>query len=250
MSAPPLLIDGLAVALGERTVLENASLRVEERDFIALIGPNGGGKTTLLRAILGLLPRRAGRIEIYGQPPELGRIQIGYLPQHFRFDPAYPITAFEVVLSGRLRPWRLFRSYSKEDRAAAAAALAEVELSALAQRRLDQLSGGQLQRVFIARALAAAPRILLLDEPAAHLDPHVSGSLYELLRRLNERMTIVMTTHDVGAVSSYVKTVGCVNGSLHYHGERQLTHEMLHAAYDGAGPVDLIDHGLRSRSLH
>ncbi|MBX7058778.1 MAG: ABC transporter ATP-binding protein [Leptospirales bacterium] len=248
--AVALEIENISVRLGGRDVLQGASLRVEERDFIALIGPNGGGKTTLLRAILGLAPLSQGAIRIFGAPPQRGRTSIGYLPQHFRFDADFPITALDVTLSGRLSSVHPFGRYSAEDRAAAREALAEVHLEGMEERRLDQLSGGQLQRVFVARALASAPRILLLDEPAAHLDPHVSGSLYELLQKLNERLTVVMTTHDVGAVSSYVKTVGCVNGALHYHGSHQLTHEMLHAAYAGAGPTDMLDHGLHSRSLH
>lgn len=242
-------VSGLSVAYGETLALRDVSLTVNELDFIALIGPNGGGKTTLLKALLGLAPIRSGEIRLFGKPPREGRIYAGYCPQRLVYDPAFPVSVREVVRMGRLSPRKLWRRYSREDEAAVDRALDTVEIAALANRGLDELSGGQVQRVFIARALVSEPRLLVLDEPAAHLDPRISGSLFELLRRLNESLTILITTHDVGAISSYIKTVGCVNQTLHYHGDKQLTAEMIHDAYHDHGPVDVIVHDVRSRTL-
>jgi len=229
----------------EDPVLEDINLSVRELDFIGLIGPNGGGKTTLLKVLLGLLEPVKGQVVIMGKPPKEGRRHIGYVPQSMELDRAFPISVWDVVRMGRLGRRGLLRRYNAVDDSIVAEALDNVDLLPLRDRTIAELSGGQRQRVYIARALATEPSVLLLDEPMANIDPQVSTSIYELLGRLNDHVTIIMISHDVGAVSTYVKTVGCLNRWLFYHTDRQLTPEMIEAAYQC--PVDLIAHGVPHR---
>ncbi len=226
-------------------VLENINLTVYEHDFIGLIGPNGGGKTTLIKVLLGLVPVRCGDVRIKGLPVKSGRRYLGYVPQVLEFDRDFPIQVWDVVRMGRLRNRGLFHPYNREDDAHVANALRAVDLLDLSKRPLGELSGGQRQRVYIARALASEAEIMLLDEPTSSVDPQISNSIFELLHTLNEKMTILMITHNMSAVSTYTKTVGCINRTLHYHGGKEITTEMLEATYQC--PVDLIAHGLPHR---
>ncbi len=226
-------------------VLEDVNLSVRELDFLGIIGPNGGGKTTLLKVILGLLPPHRGEVKVLGLPPKQGRKFIGYVPQSVDFDRTFPISVRQVVLMGRLSKRPLLRRYTPQDYALVDELLERVGMDGLANAPMDSLSGGQRQRVYIARALATEPRILLLDEPTANIDPQMSSSIYELLRELNQQITIVMISHDIGAISSYVKTVGCLNRHLFYHQEDLLSPEMLERAYQC--PIDLIAHGVPHR---
>jgi zinc transport system ATP-binding protein len=229
----------------EEAVLEDVNLEVHARDFIGLIGPNGGGKTTLLKVLLGLLPPLRGEVEVMGRPVDEGRRYIGYVPQQVAFDRDFPVSVWDVVRMGRLVERRIFRWFTKEDDAVVAEALERVALLDLRDRPIGELSGGQRQRVYIARALATQPEILLLDEPTASVDSRVSSSIYELLRELNEQVTIMMISHDMGAIASYVKTVGCLNRHLFYHEDKELTPEMLELAYQC--PIDLLAHGVPHR---
>ncbi len=226
-------------------VLEDINLSVRELDFIGLIGPNGGGKTTLFRVLLGLLPPARGQVRIMGQGVREGRRHVGYVPQAVEFDHDFPINVWDVALMGRLNHRRLLRRYSAEDEEAVAEALRSTEMLALRDRPIGALSGGQRQRVYIARALASRPQILLLDEPLASVDTQTRTGIYELLSQLNEQITILLVSHDMGAISSHVKTVGCLNRRLIYHQEKQLTPDMLEAAY--RCPIDLIAHGVAHR---
>jgi len=226
-------------------VLEDINLSVRELDFIGLIGPNGGGKTTLIKVLLGLLPPMRGEVHIMGKPPQEGRRYVGYVPQMVEFDRDFPITVWEVARMGCLGKRRLLQRYTAEDDEHVAQALHSVGMWELRDRPIGELSGGQRQRVYIARALATEPKILLLDEPMASVDPQASTAIYELFKRLNDHITILMISHDMNAISSYVKTVGCLNRWLFYHGERELTPDMLEAAY--ACPIDLIAHGVPHR---
>jgi len=228
-------------------VLENINLSVYESDFIGLIGPNGGGKTTLIKVLLGLLPPQRGEVQIMGKPVAQGREHIGYVPQVVVFDRDFPISVWEVALMGRLGKRRLFRRYSVEDEEIVAESLRRVELLDQRKRTIGELSGGQRQRAYIARALATQPDILLLDEPTASVDPQVSDDIFETLNMLNEHVTILLISHDMNAVSSYTKTVGCLNRTLFYHGDREVTSDMVSAAYHC--PVDLIAHGVPHRVL-
>lgn len=228
-------------------VLEDVNMTIYAGDFVGLIGPNGGGKTTLLKVLLGLLSPARGTVEIMGRPVRTGRQHIGYVPQIVAFDHEFPISVWDVARMGRLGKRRLLRRYTAEDNAIVANALRQVEMFEMRGRPIGELSGGQRQRVYIARALAAQPDILLLDEPTSSIDPSASTSIYELLRDLNAGVTIVLISHDMNAVSSYVKTIGCLNRRLFYHNEAQLTPEMLELAYQC--PIDLIAHGVPHRVL-
>lgn len=227
------------------SVLEDVSLTVYERDFIGMIGPNGGGKTTLIKVLLGLLRPKRGSVSIMGQPVEIGRHHIGYVPQIVVFDRSFPIRVWDVVRMGRLNKQHLLRRYNKNDNAIVADMLRRVDMLNLKDRPIGELSGGQRQRVYIARALATQPQILLLDEPTASVDPQIRSDIFELLRTLNEQITIILVSHDMNAVSSYVKTVGCLNRRLFYHDDKSITPDMLDTAYHC--PVDLIAHGVPHR---
>ncbi|NES83600.1 MAG: metal ABC transporter ATP-binding protein [Moorea sp. SIO2B7] len=229
----------------QEPVLEDINLSLKELDFIGLIGPNGGGKTTLIKVLLGLVSPKRGEISIMGRNVKQGRRYIGYVPQSVNFDHSFPISVWDVVQMGRLGKRCLFQRYNREDDEKVAEALQSVEMLDLGDRPMGELSGGERQRVYIARALASEPKILLLDEPTASVDPQVSANIHELLQKLNEYMTIVMISHDMGAISSYVKTIGCLNRRLFYHGEKLLTPAMLEATYQC--PIDLIAHGFPHR---
>jgi zinc transport system ATP-binding protein len=228
-------------------VLEDVNLSVYQGDFIGLIGPNGGGKTTLLRVLLGLLPPMRGEVHVLGLPVKEGRQAIGYVPQVIAFDREFPINVWDVARMGRVGRRGLLRRYTADDDAVVTDALRQVGLLDLRQRPIGELSGGQRQRAYIARALATQPEILLLDEPTSSVDPQVSSNIYELLRQLNDHITVLLVSHDMSAISSYVKTVGCLNRRLFYHGEKELSVEMLELAYQC--PIDLIAHGVPHRVL-
>lgn len=245
ISRPVIEVEHLWAGYENEAVLEDINLTVYERDFIGLIGPNGGGKTTLLKVLLGLLPPTRGRVQVLGKPVTTGRQRIGYVPQPVEFDRDFPVSVWEVTRMGRLGRRGLLHRYTSADNAVVERVLRQVELLELRERPIGALSGGQRQRVYIARALATEPEILLLDEPTASVDPQVSHSIYDLLQELNARIAILMISHDVGAISTYVKTVGCLNRRLFYHHEKSLPSAALEQAYQC--PVDLIAHGVPHR---
>lgn len=229
-------------------VLEDITLFVQERDFIGLIGPNGAGKTTLFRVLLGMLPPTSGEVRILGKRPEQARDQIGYVPQIVQFDSEFPISVWDVVQMGRLGAGNLLQRMSARDREIIEESLRKLDLWDLRKKTIGKLSVGQRQRCYIARALATEPKILLLDEPTESVDPQIHTKIYELLRELNERITIIIISHDLGVISTYVKTIGCLNRTLHYHGT-DITPEVLEEVYQC--PVDLIAHGeVPHRVLH
>lgn len=221
-------------------VLEHIDLAVEEGEFLGLVGPNGGGKSTLLKLVLGLLQPSSGEIRVAGLPPHAARKTIGYVPQYARFGRDFPITVEETVLIGRLGATRLLGGYDAADREAARQAMAEAEVLDLRQRPLGTLSGGQLQRVLVARALAGEPRILILDEPTANIDLRVKTEIFDLFKALNARMTIVVVSHDIGFISSYVTRVACLNRTLLCHTPVPVGMEMIERLY--GMPVQRIPH--------
>ena len=240
-------IRGLSAGYRDSAVIQDVDLTLEEHGYLGVIGPNGGGKTTLLRAILGFVQPMQGSVEVFGHPPIAARRLVGYVPQFLEFDREFPISVSDVVLMGRrsrrgLHPW-----WRREDREAAVEALASVGMADHARVPIGELSGGQRQRIFIARALAGQPRILILDEPTASVDSAAQEHVYELLAQLNRQMAIVLVTHDIGVISSHVKQVACLNRFLFTHGDQSLTAEMLEQAYQC--PVDLIAHGVPHRVL-
>ena len=243
-----LLINNLAVSYDENIALENVCMRVFDREYLGIIGPNGGGKTTLLRAILGLIPVTSGSIEIYGKQLRDSDKAIGYVPQISTLDKKFPITVKEVILSGMLNSqFRLFHKYSAADKKAAEQALDRVGILDLKDRMISALSGGEFQRMLIARALAVKPKILLLDEPTASVDVTSRDQIYKMLKELNQTMTIIMVTHDMLAVSSHVKSLACLNKRLVYHGEPEINADIVDSLY--GCPIELIAHGVPHRVL-
>jgi zinc transport system ATP-binding protein len=237
--------DGVTFSFGGPTVLEDVSFEIAEGEFAAIIGPNGGGKTTMLKLMLGLLETQNGVIRIFGLRPEAARRTIGYMPQHPRLDPLFPVTVSDVVLLSRLGGgWKL-GAYRRADREAAAAALSAVDLEDLSDRPFSALSSGQRQRALIARALASEPELLLLDEPTSNLDPSVQDELYELLHRLNKTLTVVVVSHDVGFVSKYVKKVVCVNRRAVLHPVSDIEGTVVSKLYGGM-ELRMVNHGQHS----
>lgn len=229
-------------------VLEAVNFRMEAGDYVGLIGPNGGGKTTLIKVILGLIKPEKGSVCVMGVSPEKGRHFIGYVPQIQQDNMAFPIKVWDVVSMGRLKPNPLSNLYLTEtDKAVIERSLKQMDVLDLAKRSINELSGGQRQRVTIARALATEPKILLLDEPTSSVDSRSSSQMYDLLAELNKSISILLISHDLTAISTYVKTIGCVNRRLVYDGKKEITSEMLSGAYDC--PVDLVAHGLPHRVL-
>jgi len=207
-------------------VIENANLAIQAGEFVSIIGPNGGGKTTLLKLMLGLLQPASGAVSVFGEPPYRSRNRIGYSPQFPHYDSQFPITVLEVAIMARLeRHWG--GRYAREDKQAALDALEELGVADLAPRPFDALSGGQRQRVLVARAIASNPAILLLDEPTANVDMAAGNKLLEILQQLNERMTIVIVSHDLGFVSQAVQSVVCVNRQVVIHPTSDLTGEKI-----------------------
>ncbi|MBD3348361.1 MAG: ATP-binding cassette domain-containing protein [Candidatus Eisenbacteria bacterium] len=228
---PVIEFRGVSFAYDGRVVLRDVDLSIEENDFATIVGPNGGGKTTLLKLMLGLLQPTEGTVRVLGKRPVGARRRVGYLPQRSAADRDFPARVIDVVLMGRLRGDRLFGAYTDEDTRAALAALREVDLEDSHSRPFSVLSGGQQQRVLIARALASEPRILLLDEPTSNLDAIMEKNLYDLLERLHQRMTIALVTHDVGFVTDITKTVVCVKQSVVCHETGRLTGELMSELY-------------------
>jgi zinc transport system ATP-binding protein len=240
-------IRNLTAGYDGEAIIKDIDLEIRHGDFFGLIGPNGGGKSTLLKAILGLLKPMRGTIRIYGEPVEKGRRFIGYVPQYTTFDKDFPITVMNVVMMGRRRMKGLKPLYSGKDRKAAQKALEEVGMWEFRKKHINQLSGGQKQRVYIARALSMNPKLLLLDEPTASIDARMEESIYRLLRDINEERTIILVTHDIGVISSNVDTVACMNRHIFVNDGPELTPEMLEESYQC--PVDLIAHGMPHRVL-
>lgn len=229
-------------------VLKEVNFTVHRGDFIALLGPNGGGKTTLLKLMLGLLKPDRGTIKIFNEPVGKSTHRIGYMPQHLHFNQSFPISVLDVVLMGKLRPGKGWSRYSSKDKLAAQKAMEQMEMWEFRHRRVGELSGGQQQRVFIARALVDEPEVLFLDEPTASVDTKHQTDLFDILKELNKTVTIIVVSHDVGIVSSHVKSVACVNQLLYYHDDSEITQEMLEMAYQCC-PVDLVAHGMPHRVL-
>ena len=256
MQHPALEINDLWFAYGGPRVLDQVNLTLPAGEFLAVLGPNGGGKSTLLRLLLGLVRPGGGVVRVLGQEPGQAGGRIGYLPQFTSVSKSFPITVLGAVALGLVRPgfsglaclgrW-LDPAARRAEREAARSALARVGLADHAGRRLSDLSGGQRQRVFIARAIVSGPELLLLDEPTASVDGKSRYELMALLAELNRDMTIVMVSHDMSTVDGCVTSIACVNKSLHHHAESRLTPEIFAQAAGvdlrASCPVELVAHG-------
>lgn len=226
-------------------VLDDVSLAIQPRDFLAVIGPNGGGKTTLIKILLGLLEPWSGEV-VHRGTDRKGRL--GYVPQFSTFDKTFPLRVSDVVLMGKLGSRGLLRPYTRRDRTEVEQVLARLDLADLARVHVSEISGGQLQRVLIARAVISGPEILFLDEPTASIDPESRQSLGELLVDLNRSIPIVVITHDVTSIAPMVRNIACINRKLHYHAGNELDQAMLEEVY--GCPVELVAHGVAHRVLH
>ena len=212
-------------------MIAEVSLRIVAREFVWIVGPNGGGKTTLIKLILGLLRPQRGRVSVFGKLPSAARHRIGYMPQYVHLDPRFPFTVLDATIMGRLGCAPRFGPYRRRDREIALQALEQVGLADSARRSLRELSGGQQRRMLIARALAGEPELLILDEPTANLDRRVERELFDLLRRLNQSLTIVLVSHDPAFVSDFVENVVCVNRQVSIHPTSALEGELVDELY-------------------
>jgi len=228
----------LSASYGANTVLQDVNFTVNENDFIGVIGPNGGGKTTLLKVILGLLKPSKGTL-IFNETLLNGN-SIGYLPQLSTGDVNYPVTVTDIILSGLMIGKSIFSRMSSSDKLKAHTVIEELGLTGMSKSNLNELSGGQIQRVLLGRAIIGNPRLILLDEPGNFVDTTFENDFYEKLKDLNKRMAILMVSHDVGTISSHIKSFACVNRSLHYHPSPEITNEDL-LAY--GCPIQLVTHG-------
>lgn len=229
----------------EQPVLEDINFTMEEKDFVAVIGPNGGGKSTLLKLILGLIKPEKGEVKVFGRKPDKAREMVGYLPQHSLFNTDFPINVFETVMMARYQGF--FKNYSNKDVDIVQKALRDVDMQEYQKRQISRLSGGQMQRVLIARALAREPKILLMDEPMASIDPEMQNSFYQLISQLKDKMAIVLVSHDVGTVSMHVDKIACLNRKLYYHGPAEEAADGLEEIYHCS--IELISHGIPHRML-
>ena len=246
MESPAVEIHNLWFSYNGQPVLTNVNLSLEAGNFTALIGPNGGGKTTLLKLMVGLLKPDRGSVRVLGKRPRRVAHRLGYVPQEIGINTRFPVSVLDVVLMGRLRSFRGWSGYSRADRQKARKILERLEMWEYRNRRIGELSGGQRQRVFIARALVSDPEILFLDEPTASVDAAHQSDFYAILNELNRKMTIVIVNHDLMVISTHVKSVACVNHSLHFHDGSEVTPEMMRMYQC---PVELVAHGIPHRVL-
>ena len=219
-------LKNVTVKYGSYTAIESANLEIFEGDFIGIIGPNGGGKTTLIKTILGSVPY-SGEITLSPTLFDNSRRLIGYLPQQTTFDRQFPISVIEVVLSGLQSQKGFSRRYKTEERNKALQLLDNMGISSITDRQIGEISGGQMQRVLLCRAIIAEPKLLILDEPTNFVDKRFESELYDILRELNKQMTIVMVSHDVHNISSAVKSIVCVNRTIHRHNTNTLSSKEL-----------------------
>ncbi len=235
-----LEIKDVSAGYGNEIVLSKINLVINDHDFIGIIGPNGGGKTTLLKVILGLIKPYRGSVMFFDDKQGKSENIIGYLPQINQIDLQFPISVKEVVLSGLMSKEGVFSRYAGKQKRLAEDLLNQMGIYNLRKKAIGELSGGQLQRVYLCRAIISSPRLLMLDEPNTFVDTRFETDFYEILKGLNTKMAIIVVSHDVGTISWYVKTIACVNKNLHYHPTNVITQEQL-ASYNC--PIQIITHG-------
>ena len=234
-------IKAVTAGYGNKTVLKDVSLDVLEGDFLGIIGPNGGGKTTLLKVILGLLQPNSGTIRFYQDGKQVPFLRIGYLPQLNNIDKKFPITVRDVISSGLASEKRWIRGFNDQQQKRIDEVVEQMGLEELVKRPIGELSGGQLQRVLLGRSIVSDPQVLILDEPNSYVDKRFESHFYRLLDEINKRSAIVLVSHDIGTVLSMVKNIACVNETAHYHAGSDISENWLNEKY--ACPIELIGHG-------
>lgn len=239
--APLVTLRNLTAGYDAQPVLRDINLTVYDRDFLGIIGPNGGGKTTLIKCILGLLPHTAGSIRFYQDGQSVDSLTMGYLPQYNSIDRKFPISVQEVILSGLSSKKSLISRFTEEHRLKAQTVIARMGLEGLEHRSIGALSGGQLQRALLGRAIVSDPALLILDEPSTYIDKQFEARLYELLAEINHDCAIILVSHDIGTVLQQVKSIACVNETLDYHPAPEVTDEWLERNFHC--PIELLGHG-------
>lgn len=242
-ATPIIEIKNLSAGYDGRTVLRDVNLTIYERDFLGVIGPNGGGKTTLIKCILGLLKPFGGEILFHSQLPSSGKGQLsmGYLPQYNSIDRKFPITVEEVILSGLSSQKPLASRFTDAHREKARSVITRMGLEGMEDRAIGALSGGQLQRALLGRAIISDPEVVILDEPSTYIDKRFEARLYELLAEINRDCAIILVSHDIGTVLQQVKSIACVNETLDYHPDTGVTEEWLERNFHC--PIELLGHG-------
>ena len=241
MNHPLIQITDLSASYDNKTVLSHINLTVYEQDFLGVIGPNGGGKTNLVKTILGLHQPDKGQIRFFQDGKETEEINMGYLPQYNSIDKKFPISVYEVVLSGLSKQKSLFKRYTREHHEQVRRIIAQMGLEGYENRAIGQLSGGQLQRAMLGRALVSNPEVIILDEPNTYIDKRFEAKLYELLEEINQERAIILVSHDIGTVLQNVKTIACVNETLDYHPDTEVPTEWLEEHF--GCPIELLGHG-------
>lgn len=238
---PIIQINGLNAAYDGKTVLNHVNLTVYEHDFLGVIGPNGGGKTTLIKCILGLHQSYQGEIRFFKEGKEVPDLNMGYLPQYNSIDKKFPISVYEVILSGLSKQKSIFHRYSKEQHELVRQIISRMGLEGFEERPIGSLSGGQLQRTLLGRALVSNPEVVILDEPNTYIDKRFETKLYSLLEEINKERAIILVSHDIGTVLKNVKTIACVNESVHYHPHTEVPTEWLEEHF--GCPIEMLGHG-------
>ena len=234
-------IENLSAGYEKKTVLENINLNVFEKDFLGIIGPNGGGKTTLIKVILGLLKPMSGNISYYNNGAIVDSIELGYLPQYNNIDKKFPISVYDVILSGLNSQKSLFSRFKKEHHDKVRETISMMGLEGLENRAIGQLSGGQMQRALLGRAIVSDPKAIILDEPNTYIDKRFEAKLYSLLEEINKERAIILVSHDIGSVLQNVKSIACVNGTLDYHPQSEVSAQWIEEKMQC--PIELLGHG-------
>ncbi len=241
MNSPIIRLEHIQVAYDEKIVLNDVNLTVYQKDFLGIIGPNGGGKTTLIKVILGLITPRSGDIHFFCNGNPTHEIKMGYLPQYNQIDKKFPISVYDVILSGLSRQKSLLRRFSKEQHAKVNDIIVQMGLEGLEERAIGQLSGGQLQRALLGRAIISDPDVVILDEPNTYIDKRFEAKLYKLLEEINHERAIILVSHDIGTILQNVKTIACVNETLDYHPDTEIPTEWLEEHF--GCPIEMLGHG-------
>lgn len=234
-------IENLSAGYDRKTVLHDINLEISEKDFLGIIGPNGGGKTTLMKVILGLLKPSEGKITFYDNGMPVEQLEIGYLPQYNSIDKKFPISIYEVILSGLNRQKSLFSRFTKEHHERVKETISMMGLEGMGNRPIGQLSGGQMQRALLGRAIVSNPKAIILDEPNTYIDKRFEARLYSLLEEINKQRAVILVSHDIGSVLQTVKSIACVNGTLDYHPQSEVSAEWIEEKLQC--PIELLGHG-------
>lgn len=235
-----ITIKNLTVKYDDYTAIENVNFSIDQNKFVTIIGPNGGGKTTLIKTILGFVKPFKG--DIIKSP----NVKIGYVPQKNSFEQEFPISVSQVILSGDLQSKvKLLHRFKKKNFNRLEDTLKRLDITNLKDMQINELSGGQLQKVLLGRAIISNPNLLILDEPFSNIDTNSTNKYFQLLKKLSETMSILIISHDIGIITSFTDDVICMNKTAHYHHGSHLTNEQLQETY--SCPVELIGHGIPHR---